>query len=75
VRVPTAIALSLAALDTLTQRILALSLCPEEVGDAPISTPTPDAPADLAPTPTTGDRPPEHRDVSPGLAAAERGDR
>src|SRR5207244_13222620 len=49
VRGPTAIALPLAALDTLTQNVLALSRCPEDACRAPISTPTRDARADLAP--------------------------
>jgi hypothetical protein len=64
-RAPTAIALSLAALDTLTQRVLAL--CSEEFHHARCL-----APSDLGSAPAGDDRPPEHTALPFGPAAHER---
>jgi hypothetical protein len=73
VRVPTSIALSLAALDTLTQRMRAL--CSEEVGDVSCARPARDAAAALGPTPPSGARAPESPAAAPCPAPCERSDR
>ncbi len=62
-RTPATIALSLAALDTVTQRFLAL--CATEASDAPTRESARDVPPDLGPTPAGDDRPPEPTAVPP----------
>lgn len=69
-QVPTSIALSLAALDTLTQRVRALCLL--ESADAPSHTLPHPVPPDLGATSPTAGQPPEYPPIPPGPAAHER---